>query len=350
MNMSDFDFDLPSERIAKEPVEPRDASKLLVVESSSDRFRHLVFRDLPDLLQPGDCLVFNNTLVVPARMRGTPHGASAAVEALLTRRTSPNRFEALVRPGKKFREGCCFRFMDRLDARVTSVLPDGTRELEFSASGSELDRIVDAIGEVPLPPYLRGSTARADQYQTIYARHRGSCAAPTAGLHFTETILERLRKGGIRFAEITLHVGPGTFLPVKSEDPRDHRMHSEEFVLSAQAASEINAARNEGGRIIAVGTTSVRVLETCADDKGELKPQNGETDIFIYPGYRWKIVDGLITNFHLPRSTLILLVASFIGEETTRKIYRTAIENNYRFFSFGDASLLLKIPPREITG
>lgn len=341
MKMSDYDFDLPPDRIAKEPVEPRDHSRLMVVHRQSGEIEHRHFFDLPDLLSPGDCLVFNNTLVVPARLRGSPFDSRAAVEALLTRRTAPDRFEALVRPGKRFQVGRRFRFADRLEASVTAILPDGTRELEFPESGSVLDAIIDEIGEVPLPPYLRGSTARADQYQTIYARHRGSCAAPTAGLHFTETVFERLRTRGIRFAEVTLHVGPGTFLPVKGEDPTRHTMHSEEYVLDAAAAAEINATRATGGRIIAVGTTSVRVLESCAADDGGLLPSHGDTNIFIYPGYRWKIVDGLVTNFHLPRSTLILLVASFVGDALTREIYQTAIARDYRFFSFGDASLLL---------
>ncbi len=342
MRMSDYDFELPPERIAKEPLEPRDSSRLLVADRRSGEISHRRFFDLPDLLRAGDCLVFNNTLVVPARLRGVPVGSVAAVEALLTRRTAPNRFEALVRPGKRFQIGARFRLADRLDAFVTEIQPDGTRELEFPLSGPELDGMIDTIGEVPLPPYLRGSTARADQYQTIYARHRGSCAAPTAGLHFTESVFERLRAAGIRLAEVTLHVGPGTFLPVKTEDPTEHQMHSEEYVLDAAATTEIKSARAAGGRIIAVGTTSVRVLETCARPGGNLEPSHGDTDIFIHPGYKWKIVDGLITNFHLPRSTLILLVASFVGDELTHRIYQTAIEQDYRFYSFGDASLLMR--------
>ncbi|MGF1530933.1 MAG: tRNA preQ1(34) S-adenosylmethionine ribosyltransferase-isomerase QueA [Puniceicoccaceae bacterium] len=341
MDLQDFDFDLPPELIAKEPVEPRDQSRLLFANRKTNSFRDLRFSDLPNLLKPGDCLVFNNTQVVPARLRGIPEGSEASVEALLTRRTGPSTFTCMVRPGKRFQPGKKFHFSGSLRATVREIHPDGTRSLDFNLCGDQLDAVLDACGEVPLPPYLRGSKARPDQYQTVYARHRGSCAAPTAGLHFTPELLSRLSSLGIHLAEVTLHVGPGTFQPVKVEDPRQHQMHAEPFSLDAASIERIQNAKKNGGRVVAVGTTTVRVLETCADPKGNLSPTSGETSIFIYPGYQWKIVDGLITNFHLPRSTLIMLVASFAGLEFTQSLYRHAIHENYRFYSFGDASIIL---------
>lgn len=329
MFTKDFDYNLPAELIANAPVSPRDKSRLMFLDRASGSISHYHFCDLPNLLLPSDILVFNESKVIPARI------LFGKYEILLLRELQSNVWEAMVKPGKVFKTGSEFSINPSLKAVVRSVNDSGTRVLEFYG---ELD--LDKIGTPPFPPYIKNSPAKMADYQTIYAREKGSVAAPTAGLHFTENIFDAFHNKGVRTEFLTLHVGLGTFQPVKVEKIEDHKMHSEFFSLSEGVAECLNEAKARGQRIIAVGTTSVRVLESCTAD-GKLFPKTGETDIFIYPGYKFKFVDGMITNFHLPKSTLIMLVSAFAGKELVFGAYNEAVREKYRFYSFGDAMLIL---------
>ncbi len=337
---NDFYYDLPESLIAQHPLERRDSSRLMVLRSQASQPEHRHFRDLPQLLRSGDCLVLNNTRVLPARLLGSRQDSRTAVEFLLLRRLTDTDWEVIVRPGRRVRPGHIIEFIPgRLSAEVLTVLPSGNRTVRFRFTGI-WEEILDQAGTMPLPPYIHEQLADPERYQTVYAKNEGSAAAPTAGLHFTPELLEELRRMGVQIAELTLHVGLGTFRPVKCEDILEHQMHSEYYELPEQTARTINASRAAGGRIIAVGTTSCRVLESVANEQGELQPASGWTDIFIYPGYRFKLVDLLITNFHLPESTLIMLVSALAGRERILNAYQAAIEQEYRFFSFGDAMLI----------
>lgn len=354
MRVADFDFELPADLIADRPAVPRDAARLLVWPSvpgaSPEGFR---VRDLPDLLRPGDLLVFNDTKVIPARLHGRRRrsgGSDVAVEVLLVRALGERVWSAMARPAKRLKPGDSIAFAGGLQAEVVDRSPemDGV-QLRFPISDDQLFAVLDEAGSLPLPPYIVAQR-QADgrdriDYQTVYARRAGAIAAPTAGLHFTPDLLDRLRAGGIAATTVTLHVGPGTFLPVKAEHVADHRMHAEWGEIGPQAAAEIRRAKEAGGRVVAVGTTSLRLLETAAWQGLPLQPWQGETDIFITPGFSFGIVDGLMTNFHLPRSTLVMLVAAFIGHEAQQALYRQAIAARYRFYSYGDSSLLWRAAP-----
>jgi S-adenosylmethionine:tRNA ribosyltransferase-isomerase len=331
-------YDLPEERIAQTPVEPRDHSRLMVLHRDTGEIEHRHFYDVIEYLNPGDCLVINDTRVIPARLYGErPTGG--ACEVLLLKQLGPKRWETLVRPGKKLKPGAEVIFGDgRLRCRVMESTDVGGRIVEFQCEGS-FEAALDALGEMPLPPYIHEKLENRDRYQTVYARQDGSAAAPTAGLHFTPELMERIRQKGVDIVPVLLHVGLGTFRPVKVENIEEHEMHSEYFEVTPQAADRINAARQRGGRIIAVGTTSVRTLESAAQD-GRLVAKRGDTSIFIKPGYRFQLVDALITNFHLPGSTLIMLVSALWERERILAAYKTAVEEEYRFFSFGDAMLI----------
>ena len=338
MKLSDFMYDLPEARIAQTPVEPRDHSRLMVIHRDTGAIEHRHFYDIIDYLNPGDCLVINETKVIPARLYGErPTGG--AVEVLLLKQLGPKRWETLVRPGKKLKPGAEVIFGDgRLRCRVMESTDVGGRIVEFQCEGS-FEAALDALGEMPLPPYIHEKLENRDRYQTVYARQDGSAAAPTAGLHFTPELMERIRQKGVDIVPVLLHVGLGTFRPVKVENIEEHEMHSEYFEVTPEAADRINAARQRGGRIIAVGTTSVRTLESAAQD-GRLVAKRGDTSIFIKPGYRFQLVDALITNFHLPGSTLIMLVSALWERGRILAAYKTAVEEEYRFFSFGDAMLI----------
>jgi S-adenosylmethionine:tRNA ribosyltransferase-isomerase len=338
MKLSDFMYDLPEARIAQTPVEPRDHSRLMVLHRDTGAIEHRHFYDIIEYLNPGDCLVINDTRVIPARLYGErPTGG--ACEVLLLKQLGPKRWETLVRPGKKLKPGAEVIFGDgRLRCRVMESTDVGGRIVEFQCEGS-FEAALDALGEMPLPPYIHEKLENRDRYQTVYARQDGSAAAPTAGLHFTPELMERIRQKGVDIVPVLLHVGLGTFRPVKVENIEEHEMHSEYFEVTPEAADRINAARQRGGRIIAVGTTSVRTLESAAQD-GRLVAKRGDTSIFIKPGYRFQLVDALITNFHLPGSTLIMLVSALWDRERILAAYKTAVEEGYRFFSFGDAMLI----------
>ncbi len=341
MKTSDFYFDLPRELIAQDPLPARDASRLLVLDRETGQVTHKKFRDILSYLHPGDCLVINDTKVIPARLLGVRKGTGGHVEILLLRRQKDDVWEAIVRPGKKLRTGARVEFGDGLlEGEITEVLPDGNRLVRFSYEGI-FEEVLDRLGQMPLPPYITHQLKDRNRYQTVYAVHEGSAAAPTAGLHFTKELLEEIRQMGVEIARITLHVGLGTFRPVKVEDVTEHHMHSEYYRVSPEAADLINKTRAEGGRIISVGTTSTRTLESVADENGKIVPGSGQTDIFIYPGYRFKAIDGLITNFHLPESTLLMLVSALAGKEHILAAYEEAVREGYRFFSFGDAMLIL---------
>lgn len=341
MRLEDFDYDLPKELIAQTPVEPRDASRLMVVERKSGAIQHRYFRDLPEFLRPGDALVVNDTRVMPARLLGHREKTGGAMEVLLLKRLSRDRWETLVKPGKKARPGERIIFGDGLlVGTVVEPTDFGGRVIDFTYEGV-FENLLDRLGQMPLPPYIHAQLSDPERYQTVYAREWGSAAAPTAGLHFTPELLERLKAQGVEIHKITLHVGLGTFRPVEVEDPTQHKMHSEFYSVSPEAAEGINAVRRRGGRLVTVGTTSVRTLETASQSDGTVVPGSGWTDIFIYPGYRFKVVDSLITNFHLPKSTLLMLVSALAGRELIMKAYREAVEMRYRFFSFGDAMLIL---------
>ncbi|MHB1125460.1 MAG: tRNA preQ1(34) S-adenosylmethionine ribosyltransferase-isomerase QueA [Bacillota bacterium] len=341
MRVSDFDFSLPAELIAQQPLPRRADSRLLILHRGSGQLEHKKFTDLEKYLGSGDVLVVNDTRVMPARLYGKKEQTGAGVEMLLLRPRDGDFWEVLVRPGRKIKPGCRVLFGNgELVARVDDFTPDGGRIVEFEYRGG-FEEVLDRLGKVPLPPYITAEVPDPERYQTVYARHRGSVAAPTAGLHFTDEFLETLRGKGVTVVPILLHVGLGTFRPVKADLVQEHTMHAEYFRVDAQAAEAINQGRQQGGRIIAVGTTAARTLETAADSEGIIHPGSGWTDIFIYPGYRFRALDGLITNFHLPRSTLLMLVSAFAGRENVLRAYEEAVLQRYRFFSFGDAMLLI---------
>ncbi|HOQ16071.1 MAG: tRNA preQ1(34) S-adenosylmethionine ribosyltransferase-isomerase QueA [Epulopiscium sp.] len=340
MNVHDFYYELPKELIAQDPLEDRSASRLLVLDKNTGQMEHDYFKNILSYLNPGDCLVINDTRVIPARLIGARKDTGAKVEILLLTRKENDRWETLVKPGKKARPGDVIIFGNgELKAEVEEIIDDGKRIVHLIYQGI-FEEVLDRLGEMPLPPYITHQLKDKDRYQTVYAKHRGSAAAPTAGLHFTEELLEKIRNNNIVIANVTLHVGLGTFRPVKVEDITEHKMHSEYFWIEKEEADKINRAKQAGGRIIAVGTTSCRTLESCADESGIIRPQSGWTDIFIYPGYQFKIVDALITNFHLPESTLIMLVSALAGKDNILNAYKTAVEMRYRFFSFGDAMFI----------
>jgi len=341
LKVSDFDFYLPEELIAQKPIEPRDASRLMVIHREDGRIEHRHFRDLVEILKPTDVLVINNTRVIPARLIGEKSGTKAKIEFLLLKRLENDVWEVLVKPGKRLKIGQTVEFgQGVLVGELLEVLPDGNRKVRFHYKGI-FEEILDQLGEMPLPPYITAQLENSERYQTVYAKESGSAAAPTAGLHFTPELMAKLRDKGIEFVEILLHVGLGTFRPVKTENVADHVMHSEYYRITEEAARRINRAKSRGQRIIAVGTTVTRTLESAAGPDGLLTPQEGWTDIFIYPGYRFKLIDGLITNFHFPKSTLIMLVSAFAGRELILKAYDIAVKERYRFFSFGDATLII---------
>lgn len=340
MRLDDFDYFLPQDFIAQEPVEPRDSSRLLVLERESGRIWHKVFREIIYFLQPGDLLVLNNTRVIPARLFGRREDTGGAIEILLLTRKTFDTWEVLTKPGRRAKPGTVFVFGDgQLKAEVIEVLESGNRIMRFFFDGS-FEAILDRLGNIPLPPYIKRELEDAERYQTVYSEELGSVAAPTAGLHFTPELFRTLHGMGVQTVSVTLHVGLGTFRPVQVENIEEHRMHSEYFKVSSEAAKTINAAKEEGRRVIAVGTTSVRILETAADPQGKFTSCEGWTDIFIYPGYQFKCVDALITNFHLPKSTLLMLVSAFAGREKVLNAYEEAIARGYRFFSFGDAMFI----------
>lgn len=342
MKTNDFYYDLPKELIAQDPLEDRSASRLMVVHRGSGRIEHKTFTDIADYLRPGDCLVRNNTKVIPARLFGVREDTGAAVELLLLKRRGNDIWETLVKPGKKARTGAKLVFGDgHLCGEIIEVLEDGNRLIQFRYEGI-FEEILDELGQMPLPPYITHSLKDKNRYQTVYARYEGSAAAPTAGLHFTEELFNRLQDKGVLVANVTLHVGLGTFRPVKSENVADHHMHSEYYRIEPDEAAKINKAKAGGGRIICVGTTSCRTLESAADDRGILHPGEADTEIFIYPGYQFRIMDELITNFHLPESTLLMLVSALAGKELVMRAYEEAVRERYRFFSFGDAMIILE--------
>ena len=340
MKVSDFNYNLPEELIAQVPLEKRDESRLMVLNRKKQTIEHKVFKDIIDYLEPGDCLVRNNTKVIPARIYGRKE-TGAHVEFLLLNNIEGDIWESIVRPGNKLHVGTKVIFGDGLlEAEILDIMPGGTRKVEFKYKGI-FNEILDKIGLMPLPPYIHEELKQNDRYQTVYAKYEGSAAAPTAGLHFTPELFEKLKQKGVKIANVTLHVGIGTFRPVKVENVENHEMHSEHFYIKQEDADKINNAKKNGKRVIAVGTTSCRVLETIADENGMVKPTEGDTQIFIYPGYKYKCLDGLVTNFHLPESTLIMLVSALAGRDYIMKAYNEAVKERYRFFSFGDAMLIL---------
>ncbi len=342
MKLSDYFYDLPKELIAQDPLEKRDESRLLVLDRKTGEIQHKIFRDVIDFLNPNDCLVINNTRVIPARLLGKKEKTEGKIELFLLKNLGDDCWETLVKPGRKAIPGVRFVFGEKnqLVAEVVEVKDDGNRIVKFFYDGV-FQSVLDEVGVVPLPPYIHNKLKDKERYQTVYSKFKGSVAAPTAGLHFTTDLLKKIEEKGICVAQVTLHVGLGTFRPVKEENILDHKMHSEWYEINEDACNKINEARKNGGRIIAVGTTSCRVLESVANDNGEILPKTGETDIFIYPGYKFKILDGLITNFHLPESTLIMLVSAFAGYDSIMSTYKIAVDEKYRFFSFGDAMLIL---------
>ena len=337
MNVSDFYFDLPEELIAQDPLEDRASSRLLVLDKESGEVKHRHFRDVLKYLKKGDCLVLNDTKVIPARLFGTKVGTDAKIEVLLLKRKSDNVWETLVKPGKKMREGAEVSFGGGLlKGKVVGVVDEGNRLIQFEYDGI-FEEILDQLGQMPLPPYITHQLQDKNRYQTVYAKHDGSAAAPTAGLHFTKELLEEIEAMGVKIAHVTLHVGLGTFRPVKVETIEEHHMHSEFYIVEEEEAKKINDTKKEGGRVICVGTTSCRTLESATGEDGILKAGSGWTQIFIYPGYKFKILDCLITNFHLPESTLVMLVSALAGKEHVMAAYDEAVKERYRFFSFGDA-------------
>ena len=341
MKTSDFYYDLPQELIAQEPLKDRSSSRLLVLHRDSGEIEHKIFKDITGYLKKGDCLVINDTKVMPARLIGARKNTGARVEILLLVRKDLDTWEVLTYPGKKAKPGDIITFGDgRLEAEILEVIEGGNRIVKFHYDGV-FETILDELGEMPLPPYITHKLEDKNRYQTVYAEHDGSAAAPTAGLHFTKELLEEIKNMGVEIAHVTLHVGLGTFRPVKVEDVTNHEMHSEYYVVEKEEADKINNARKNGGRIISVGTTSTRTLESVTDENGVVQPGSGWTKIFIYPGYKFKAVDCLITNFHLPESTLIMLVAALVGKDKILDTYRIAVEEKYRFFSFGDAMFIV---------
>ena len=343
MKTSDFYYDLPQELIAQHPVEPRDSSRLMVMDRTTGAIEHRIFRDVTDYLRPGDCLIVNDSRVLPARIFGVREGGESVNEFLLLTQKEQNVWECLTKPGKRAKVGSRFVFGEGLmTGEVTEVCGDGNRIVKFEC-GDEFFSVLDRIGQMPLPPYITEKLEDMERYQTVYSRELGSAAAPTAGLHFTNELLGRIREKGVKIGYVTLHVGLGTFRPVKVEDVTSHVMHSEHYCLPKETADLINETHANGGRVISVGTTSCRTLESCPVENGMIQPSDGWTQIFIYPGYEFKVIDGLITNFHLPESTLIMLVSAFAGFDSVMNAYRTAVKEKYRFFSFGDAMLILNL-------
>ncbi len=339
MNTSEFYYDLPQELIAQTPADPRDSSRLLVYNRAEGSVQHKIFRDIIDFLNPGDALVINDTRVIPARLYGKKQGTGRQVEFLLLNQLSGDTWEVILRPGRKLRPGDRVSFAEELEAEILEKQEDGVTKVKFCFQGS-FEALLDEYGNMPLPPYITKRLEDRERYQTVYAKERGSAAAPTAGLHFTPELMENIKKKGVDIIPVLLHVGLGTFRPVKAERLEDHKMHSEYYSISEESAHRINAVKERGGRVIAVGTTSVRTLESAADQEGRVKEQSGNTDIFIYPGYRFRCVDALITNFHLPESTLLMLISAFMGKEQALEVYRLAVQEKYRFFSFGDAMFI----------
>lgn len=341
MKRQDFYFELPEELIAQDPLEDRSASKLLVLDKETGEVFHRSFKEIADYLEPGDCLVLNDTKVIPARLIGAKEDTGGKIEVLLLKRGEGNVWETLVKPGRKARPGTRIRFGEGLlTGEIIDIVDEGNRRIRFEYEGI-FEEILDRLGQMPLPPYITHQLEDKNRYQTVYAKHTGSAAAPTAGLHFTPKLLEQIEEKGVDIAKVTLHVGLGTFRPVKTENILEHHMHSEFYQIDEAAAEKINRAKDKGNRVICVGTTSCRTVESAADEKGRLRACSGWTDIFIYPGYRFRILDGLITNFHLPESTLIMLVSALAGREQTLAAYEAAIQERYRFFSFGDAMLVI---------
>ena len=340
MEKRDFYYDLPPELIAQDPLEDRAGSRLLVLDKVTGEIAHKVFTDIVDYLHEGDCLVLNNTKVIPARLMGTKVETGAAIEVLLLKRREKDVWETLVKPGKKAREGAVIRFGGGLlTGKVIDVVDEGNRLIQFQYEGI-FEEVLDQLGEMPLPPYITHKLADKNRYQTVYAKYEGSAAAPTAGLHFTKELLAKVQEKGVRLAYVTLHVGLGTFRPVKEDNILDHHMHSEFYQVTQEAADLINNTKQTGGRVICVGTTSCRTVESAAGADGKVTAGGGDTEIFIYPGYQFKVLDCLITNFHLPESTLIMLVSALAGRENVLNAYQTAVQERYRFFSFGDAMLI----------
>lgn len=340
MSVKDYWFDLPQEQIAQDPLTDRSSSRLMILNKDTGEVEHKIFRDIIDYLEPGDCLVLNNTKVIPARLFGVKEGTEAKIEILLLKRMENDVWETLVKPGKKAKIGTKISFGDGLlVGTVVDIVEEGNRLIQFSYEGI-FEEILDKLGQMPLPPYITHKLQDKNRYQTVYAKYDGSAAAPTAGLHMTPELLEKIREKGIRIAEVTLHVGLGTFRPVKEENVLEHHMHSEFYRITEEAAELINRTKEEGYRVICVGTTSCRTVESAADENGRLKECSGWTEIFIYPGYRFKVLDALITNFHLPESTLIMLVSALAGREHVLEAYNTAVKEGYRFFSFGDAMFI----------
>ncbi len=339
MKTSDFYYYLPEEQIAQTPASPRDSARMLVYDKATNTMEHKIFRDILDYLHDDDILVINNTKVLPARIFGTRESGPAVIETLLLKRLDYTHWDVIMKPAKKVKLGTVVKYSDELSAKLVKIKEDGVRELEFSFDGVFED-ILDKIGTMPLPPYITEKLEDQSQYQTVYSKVTGSAAAPTAGLHFTNELLEKIKAKGIEILEVNLDIGLGTFRPVKEENIDDHIMHTEAYSITDEVAEKITKAKKEGRRIIAVGTTSVRVLESASEKKGEITGKTGDTNIFIYPGYEFKIVDALITNFHLPESTLIMLVSAFMGRENALHMYETAVKEGYRFFSFGDATFI----------
>lgn len=340
MDVKDFYYDLPEELIAQDPLEDRSGSRLMVLDRHTGEVEHRVFRDIISYLKPGDCLVINNTKVIPARLYGVKEGTEAKIEILLLKRKENDIWETLVKPGKKCKPGTKIIFGEGiLTGEIIDVVEEGNRLIQFHYEGI-FEEILDRLGQMPLPPYITHQLQDKNRYQTVYAKYDGSAAAPTAGLHFTPELLQQVRNMGVEIAEVTLHVGLGTFRPVKETDVLKHHMHSEFYQITQEEADKINRAKREGHRVIAVGTTSTRTLESAADEQGFLKETSGWTEIFIYPGYQFKVIDALITNFHLPESTLVMLVSALAGREQVLHAYEIAVQEKYRFFSFGDAMLI----------
>ncbi|MBO5524446.1 MAG: tRNA preQ1(34) S-adenosylmethionine ribosyltransferase-isomerase QueA [Roseburia sp.] len=341
MDVKDFYYELPEELIAQDPLEDRSSSRLMVLDKNTGEVEHKVFRDILSYLKPGDCLVINNTRVIPARLYGVKEGTEAKIEILLLKRKENDIWETLVKPGKKCKPGTKIIFGEGLlTGEIIDVVEEGNRLIQFHYEGI-FEEILDRLGQMPLPPYITHQLQDKNRYQTVYAKYDGSAAAPTAGLHFTPELLQQVRDMGVEIAEVTLHVGLGTFRPVKETDVLKHHMHSEFYQITQEEADKINRAKREGHRVIAVGTTSTRTLESAADEQGFLKETSGWTEIFIYPGYRFKVIDSLITNFHLPESTLVMLVSALAGREQVLHAYEIAVQERYRFFSFGDAMLII---------
>ena len=341
MDVKDFYYDLPQELIAQDPLEDRSSSRLMVLDKITGEVEHRHFKDITEYLRPGDCLVINNTKVIPARLYGVKEGTEAKIEILLLKRKENDIWETLVKPGKKCKIGTKIVFGEGiLTGEVVDIVEEGNRLIQFHYEGI-FEEILDRLGQMPLPPYITHQLQDKNRYQTVYAKYDGSAAAPTAGLHFTPELLQQVRDMGVEIAEVTLHVGLGTFRPVKVDDVEHHHMHSEFYMITEESAQKINHAKEAGHRVICVGTTSCRTIESAADENGRLKECSGWTEIFIYPGYQFKVIDGLITNFHLPESTLVMLVSALAGREHVLAAYETAVEEKYRFFSFGDAMFIV---------